>query len=133
MENFFYMQNVLSRGNNYNVIYLCNEGLFRKFNEIKVDGDGTTPMENFSGTTTYITFKNHHTWGCPVYVLDAMFQGNIAGLPKWETRSPAGIYLGHLPFNTVSVSLVLNQVTIHVSPQFYVVFDDEFSTVLFMR
>ena len=71
--------------------------------------------------------------GMSVYVLDAMFQGNIAGLPKWETRSPAGIYLGHSPFNAVSVSLVLNQVTIHVSPQFYVVFDDEFSTVLFMR
>ena len=32
-----------------------------KLNYIKVDAYGTTPVENFAGTTTDITLKNHHT------------------------------------------------------------------------
>ena len=43
------------------------------------------------------------------------------------------MYLGHSPFNAGSVSLVQNPSTGHVSTQFHVVFDDEFSTVPFMR
>ena len=81
-------------------------------------------MEKFAGITTDITFKSHHTWGCPFYFLDAIFQGYIAGLPNWEPRSYAGIYIGRSPFNTVSVSLVLNPATGYVSPQLHVVFDD---------
>ena len=60
-------------------------------------------------------------------------QGSIAGLSKWEPRSYSRIYLGHSPFHVVSVALVLNPETIHVSPQFHVVFDEEFSTFPFMR
>ena len=55
-----------------------------QINELKVDGDGITPLENFAGTTTYITLKNHHTWGCPVYVLHETFQYRISVIPKWE-------------------------------------------------
>ena len=55
-------------------------------------------------------------------------QGNISGLPKWEPRSRAGIYLYHSPFHAGSVALVLNPETGHVSPQLHVVFDDGFST-----
>ena len=98
-----------------------------------MDDDGVNPMEKFSGTTTDMYLKNRHTWGCPVYVLDAIFKGNISGLPKWEPHSHAGIYLGHSPFHAVSVALVLNPETGHVSPQFNVVFYDEFSTLFFMR
>ena len=39
--------------------------------EPKVDYDGITSLEKFEYKTTYITLKNHHTWGYPVYVLDA--------------------------------------------------------------
>ena len=60
-------------------------------------------------------------------------QGNIAGIPRWESLSRAGIYFGHSSFCARSVVLVLNQETGYVSPQFYVVFDDEFSTVPIMR
>ena len=42
-----------------------------QFNELKVYGDGVTPMEKITGKTTDITLKNHHIWGCPVYLLDA--------------------------------------------------------------
>ena len=54
-----------------------------KLNELNVGGYGITPMEKFTGTTIDITLKNHHTWGCPVYVLNAILQGNISGLPNW--------------------------------------------------
>ena len=62
-----------------------------QFNEFNVDDDVITPMENFAGTTTDITPKNHHTWGCPVYVFGAIFQVNIYVLPKFESRSLTGI------------------------------------------
>ena len=42
-------------------------------------------------------------------------------------------YIGHSPFHSGSVALFLNLSTFHVSLQFHVVFDDEFSTVTFMR
>ena len=100
-----------------------------QFNVLKVDYDGINPMEKFSGTITELTLKNYHTWGCPVYVLDARLQGNKYGPPKWEYRSHEVIYLFHSPFNALSVALVLNPTTGNVSLQFYVVIDDEFPTV----
>ena len=55
-----------------------------QLNVLNVDGDRVTPLEKFSGTTVDINPKNHHEWVCPVYVLGAILQGNIYGLPKWE-------------------------------------------------
>ena len=52
---------------------------------------------------------------------------------KWEPLSCAGMYLVHSPFHVVSVALFINPETGYVSPQFHVVFDDEFSTAPFMR
>ena len=90
-------------------------------------------MENFADTTTDIILKNHHTWGCTLYVLDEILQIIIYGLPRWEYLWREIIYLRHSPFNEVSLALVLNPETFHVSPQFHVLFDDEFSTAPFMR
>ena len=53
-------------------------------------------------------------------------------LSKWEPRSRLGFYLGHSPYHTGSVALVLNPRTLHVSPQFHVVFDDYFTTVPYL-
>ena len=102
------------------------KAFIEQLNVIKVDDDGITPMEKFAVTTTDNTLKNHHTWGCPVYVLDTRLQGNLSGLTKWEPRSRAGIYLVHSPFHARSVYLVLNPATGYVSPQFHVVFYDKF-------
>ena len=98
-----------------------------------MNDDRINTTKKFTGKTTYITIKNHQTWGCPVYVLDEIFKVNIYGLPKWETCSRAGICLFHSPFNSISVALVLNPETGHVSYQFNLVFDNDFSTVPFMR
>ena len=98
-----------------------------------MDDDGITPKEKFAGKIIDISLKNHHTWGCQVYVLDGIFQGNISGLTKWEPLSNTWIYIVQSPFHTGSVALVLNPATGNVSHQFNVVFDDEFYTVTFMR
>ena len=90
-------------------------------------------MGEFAGTTTYITLTKHYTWVCPVYVLDERLKENIAGLPKWEPRSREGIYLGHSPFHAGSVAMDINPASVHVSPQFHALFDDEFSKVPLMR
>ena len=53
--------------------------------------------------------------------------------PKWETCSQIGVYLGHLPFHAGSVALVWNPTTGRVSPQYHVVFEDDFYTVPYMK
>ena len=104
-----------------------------QFNGLKVDDDVINTMEKFAGTTPYITLKNHHIWGCPVYVSDERFECNIYGIPKWEPCLCTGIYIGHQQFHAWSVDLVLNSASVHVSTQFHVVFDYEFYTVTFVR
>ena len=54
-----------------------------KLNKSKLHDDDITLMEKFTGTTTYITPKNNHTWGYPVYFLGARLQSNIVGITKW--------------------------------------------------
>ena len=66
-----------------------------QLNVIKLNDDEIIAMKKFAGTTTDIYPKNHHTWGCLVHVLDAILQGNISGLTKWEPTSRAGSYLGN--------------------------------------
>ena len=67
------------------------------------------------------------------YVLDTILQSNKDGLPNLKPRSLAGIYIGYPSFHTGSVALVLNPDNGQLWPQFYLLFDDEFSTVRFMR
>jgi hypothetical protein len=43
------------------------------------------------------------------------------------------LYLGHSPFHAGSVALVYNPSTGHVSPQYHVVFDDDFTAVPYMK
>ena len=73
-----------------------------------------------------------HTWGCPVFILDAPNQSGSIGTPKWSPKSHTGIYLGHSPCHAGSVALVLNLKTGLVSPQFHVVYDDDFATVPYL-
>ena len=98
-----------------------------------MDGDEITPIEKFAVTITDTNHQNNHTWGFPVYVLDSILQCNKYGLPKWEPWSCTRIYIVHSPFHVGSVALVLSPASVHVSPQFHVVFDDDFSTVPFIR
>lgn len=50
-------------------------------------------------------------------------------LLKWEARSWFGIYVGHSLVQAGNVPVLYNPVTTHISPQFHVVFDDQFTSV----
>ena len=82
----------------------------------------------------YIAVKSFHTLFSPIYVLDDRLQNyGGSGPPKWEPRSHIGVYLGHSPFHAGIVALVWNPTTGLVSPQYHLVFDNEFSTVPYME
>ena len=89
-------------------------------------------MARFSGVDWLPNLKNYHTWGCPIYVLDAGLQDAGPKIPKWDPRARLGVSLEQSPCHAGSVALVLNPRTLHVSPQYHVVFDDDFSTVSFL-
>ncbi len=105
----------------------------RARNEFKLDENLLSPNEKISGVKLKQTVKNEHTLFCPVYTLDKKLQGGIGGIPKWDPRSSAGLYLGHSPEHASNVALVMNLQTGLVSPQYHVIFDDTFSTVEYIR
>ena len=90
---------------------------------------GLAPIDLFTGVQSP-RHKLHdiHVWGAPVYVLPPTLQQGKK-LPRWEPRARRGIFLGFSPDHSSDVPLVLNLSTGSVSPQYHVVFDDEFSTV----
>ena len=105
-----------------------------RMNNLTIDLDGRTPDMKFSGAKGInVQLKHYHEFGFPVYILHLQRQSNPKGIPKWEPRSQLGIYLRHSPAHSGSVALVLNPKSGLVSPQFHVVYDDQFSTVLYMR
>ena len=109
------------------------KAMAERLNRLHIHPDGSTPESRLYGTCGVIPVGSYHTLFCPVYVLDARSQNEGAmGPPKWDPKARIGIYLCHSPFHAGSVALVLNPTTGLVSPQFHVVFDDNFSTVPFM-
>ena len=88
-----------------------------------------TPEQKFSVVKFKMCLIDYRTWGLLVFFLEAPLQGGLTGLPKWESRACTVVYIGHYPFHSWSVALVLNTITGHVSPQCHVVFDDTVSTV----
>ena len=104
-----------------------------RHNRLHLDKFGCTPLEHFARTCSPIFPDTFHAWGSPVYVLDARNQSGTCLVPKWEPRSKLGIYLGFSPCHSCDVALVMSPTTGNLSPQFHVVFDNEFSTLPFLR
>ena len=104
----------------------------KRHNRLALDTTGKSPIERFASIDDDIDATAFHTFGCPVFVLEAANQSGYGGTPKWEPRSHTGIYLGRSPSHASSVALVLNLKTGLVSPQYHVVFDDRFSTVPYL-
>jgi hypothetical protein len=65
---------------------------------------------------------------CPVYVLDRRMQEGTSP-PKWTKRTTQKVYVGHLHHYSKSVPMAWDPKTKLVSPQFHVMFDDNFDTV----
>jgi hypothetical protein len=72
--------------------------------------------------------KGAHVFGCPVYVLDAALQDGKK-IPKWAPRARLGLFLGFFDLHSSQVPLVLNVDSKKISPQYHVIFDDDFHTV----
>ena len=93
------------------------------------NNQGIAPADLFSGVQVpRHKLRDLHVWGCPVYVLDPTLQQGKK-LPKWQPRSRQGIFLGFSRQHSSDVPLILNKTTGHISPQFHVVFDDNFTSV----
>ena len=91
-------------------------------------GRSMTPIELFSSTTIRPKLKHFHSFASPVYVLKNKLQAGQS-IPKWESRSRIGLYLGPSPRHSRSVALVLNLATRLVSPQYHLRFDNYFETM----
>ncbi len=104
-------------------------------NSLHIDTEGNTPESKFYGVNIEnIPVKTFHTMFCQCYVQDSRLHtaGSI-GLPKWEPRSNICVYLWHSPLHAGSVALFYNPSTGHVSPQYHVVFDNDFTTAPYME
>ena len=112
--------------------FALKEAAYR-LNKLSIDQNGRSNEARFFGIGRDVIEPSlFHVFGSPCFVLDARLQSGIADIPKWEPRSRLGIYIRHSPSHAGSIALVLNLTTGLVSPQFYVVFDDTFSTVPYM-
>ena len=89
---------------------------------------GLSADEIFSNIKSPFNYKELHPFACPVFVLDPSLANNKK-IPRWKPRSEPRIYLGKSRHHAGNVSLVLNIKTRHVTPQFHLVFDDNFTTV----
>jgi hypothetical protein len=85
------------------------------------------PIQVFSKTRVEVNLKHFHPFGCPVNVLASTLQTS-SPFHKWKEWSKIGIYLGQLPLHGKNVTLVLDCTTGLVSPQFHVLFNDQFDT-----
>ena len=93
-------------------------------------GNDIAPADLFMGTQVPChKLKNMHTWGCPVYMLIPKLQQGKK-LPCWDPKVHEDIFLSFSPHHASDVLLVLNLTTGHISPQYHVVFDDGFATMI---
>jgi hypothetical protein len=105
-----------------------------RLNNLVHCADGQKPYQTIASLdSTKIKMSDFHTFGCPCYILDHRLQSGTGMIPKWKPRAGMGIYVCRSPAHASNVALILNPRTGHVSPQFHVVFDDEFTTVQYLR
>ena len=76
------------------------------------------------------TLSKCHVWGCPTYLLEPKLQNPGVKIPKWAPRSRRWVNMVFSNMHSTQFGLVLNLLTGSISPQYHVVFDDMFSTVM---
>ena len=95
--------------------------------------DRQTPFKTFAILDSApIKVSDFQTFGCPCYVLDHCLQPELGKISKWEPRSQMGIYVGLSPLHASNVGLILNPCRGHVSPQFHVVYNNDFTRVSYL-
>jgi hypothetical protein len=105
-----------------------------RLNSLVHHADGRTPYKTLASLDAApINTFDFYTFGCPCYVLDHRLQSGTGKNPKWEPWVQTSIYVGRLPSHASNVGLILNPHTGHVLPQFHMVYDDDFTTVPYLR
>jgi hypothetical protein len=89
---------------------------------------GKSPHHLFTGNKAPWSMDDFRVFGSPVFVLDKKLQDGDS-LAKWKARSWLGVYVGHSLVHSGNAPVIYNPRTTHISPQFHVVIDDNFSTV----
>ena len=99
------------------------------FNHVPDPKTGLSPHDVFA-KTRWPQNKLHdlHVFGCPAYVLDKHIQDGKS-IPRWKPRSTRRVYVGVSAAHASTVGLCLNLESGAISPQYHVVYDDEFATV----
>ena len=100
------------------------------FNCIPNRVTGWTPLEVFFKTKSdHCDLQHAHVWGCPVFVLDPCLQDGKK-IPKWNRHAQLAQFVGFSPKHSTLVANVRHLQTNHVSPQFHLIQDDNFETIL---
>jgi hypothetical protein len=100
------------------------------FNRLPSATTGLSPNELWSQCRdSSHDLRRAHVFGCPVYVLDPKLQDG-GKVPKWSSRARRGMFVGFSKLHSSLVPLILNIQTGKITPQFHVVFDDKFETVV---
>ena len=76
------------------------------------------------------TLINCYVWGCPTYVLEPKLKNPGLKINKWYPRSLRGVNMVFRKIHSTQFGLVLNLLTGSIFPQYHVVSDYMFSTVL---
>ena len=98
-------------------------------NHVPSPSTGLCPHDLFFKTRwSQAKFHDLHVWGCPVYMLDKTLSDGKK-LPCWTPRSHHEVFMGLSPKHSSTIPLVLNPGTGAITPQYHVVFDDEFTTI----
>jgi len=99
------------------------------FNLVPNPATGLSPHNVFTKTRwRQSDFQHFHVWGRPVYVLEKKIADGKK-LPRWQARSKRQVYMGMSQKHASTVPLCLNLESGKITPQFHVVFDEEFATV----
>ncbi len=100
------------------------------YNRVLNCQSGLTLLELLTKSkVSYRDILHAHVWGFPAIVLEPQLQ-NDKKLPKWNRRAWVGQLLGYSDEHLSLVADVRHLSTGYVSPQFHVMFDDLFETVV---
>jgi hypothetical protein len=100
------------------------------YNRVPNCQSGLTPLELLTKSKAdHRDILRTHVRGCPAIVLEPQLQNNKI-LPKWNGHACVGQFLGYLDEHLSLVANVHHLSTGYISPQFHVIFDDLFETVV---
>ena len=98
------------------------------YNHLHHDENGRTLIEKFSKSEHFFDLMNIHTFRCSIYILDYHLQSSQK-IPRWELSYRLGIFIGLSLLHVDNVVLVYNPFIGLVSSQYYLIFDDNFTTL----